>query len=193
MLPDFTELKTILENRNLGILNEEVKKSRANTILSELIFYRLFEGNRASFLDMDGKLLEVPYEIKGIDFSIKKGDIVQKGHRAYKEKLSKIAKDIVNVEEKSLLKELSTTAKKAGMVVNAKGKSIENVILESFEKTDLTFDEYGNHNGILIIPPNLMGKLKNKASNVFKGKLEEIIEKKRRKWLDRERNRKLVE
>jgi hypothetical protein len=56
------------------------------------------------------------------------------------------------------LKELSTDAKKAGMVVNAKGKSIEETILELFEKTEFTFEKYGNHNSILIIPPDLIGK-----------------------------------
>ncbi|MHA1795906.1 MAG: hypothetical protein ACTSUK_07330 [Promethearchaeota archaeon] len=83
---------------------------------------------------------------------------------------------MIQQQEGMAIQAFSEAAKESGNVLNCRGKSIVDNILESLEKIDLSFDETGMHSSpMLIVSPEIAEKLKKLPANPeTQAKIDEI-------------------
>ena len=197
MLPDFPKIKEKLKKAINRYLQNLV---RQEPFLSQIREERHFEGNRMTLKTQDGELDQSEYkEISG-ELSIKKEDIITKGPMAFIENVYNTAEEIKKQKAKLVFDKLKEVTDKTGNVVNGKGQPFTfDLFIESLEKIWIDFDDQGRpYLPTLVVSPNLGAKLKEKlpeweANSEYKKRFEDLIEKKRKEWNDRESNRKLVD
>jgi hypothetical protein len=95
-------------------------------------------------------------------------------------------------QKRYLFQVLSQTTEAVGNVVDAKGKNVWDAYVEMIQKTQMTFDEQGNHNNELYMHPNTAKKLRaNPPTPEQSRRIQEAIETKRREYYERKPTRRL--
>jgi hypothetical protein len=148
-----------------------------------------------------GKVLPVESEVKEVSagFMLKNEEVISKGMDAYYAKLDGLAQSIKNQEEKVMLKAMEHAAEQAQNVMDAKGNFSFSTILDALEKMTVSFDSNGNRSGHnIIVSPSTYAKMQAKLPELeknqeYKQRYKEIMDKKRKEWLDRENSRRLVD
>lgn len=193
MLPDFIESKKILSDRLRKFLIERTSHHGVfpdnvrNIPLYECISYAQtrFDGSQENkkMEKLQGKIV------------LTKESLDKKGYIAVLEAYEKAAKEIAQEQQKFFFKRFDEIIKNAGQEYDAKGKPFTpDLLLETFEKTELDFNE----NGKPIFPTIFTGKdlfeqaKKWQDSREYKEKLDEIIERKYSEWRYNESNRRLA-
>lgn len=197
MLPDFPKIK---EKFKLAINKYLKNLVRQEPLLSQIREQRHFEGNKMTSKTEDGELDNTSYkEISG-GYSIKREDVIAKGTMAYIENIQSVAEELKKQQAKLLFDKISEVTKKTGNIVNGKGQPFSfEIFIETMEKIQIDFDEMGKpYLPTLVVSPQLGDKLNEKlpeweSNPEYKKKLDEVIERKRQEWNDRESNRKLVD
>jgi len=197
MLPDFPKIKEKLKEAINRYLQNLV---RQEPFLSQIRVEHHFEGNRMSSGTEDGELDQSEYkEISG-EFSIKKEDIIAKGPMAFIENVYNTAEEIKKQKAKLVFEKLKEVTDKTGNVVNGKGQPFTfDLFIEMLEKIWIDFDDQGKPLlPTVVVSPELGAKLKEKlpeweSNPEYKERFEDLIERKRKEWNDRESNRKLVD
>jgi len=148
-----------------------------------------------------GKGLPVESEVKevGAGFMLRNEDIISKGMDAYYAKLDELSQSIKNQEEKIMLKAMEQAAERVQNVIDAKGEFSFSTILDALEKMTVSFDSKGNPSGHnIIVSPSVYAKMQAKLpefekNQEYKERYKEIMDRKRKEWLDRENSRRLVD
>lgn len=101
--------------------------------------------------------------------------------------------DSFHTEQKKLLLEMvSRTTEAVGNTVDAHGKNFWDAYLEMIEKTEMAFDEDGNHNYQIVMNPKTAEKLReNPPTEEQKQRIEEAINSKRKEYFERRPARRL--
>jgi hypothetical protein len=101
--------------------------------------------------------------------------------------------DSFHTEQKKLLLEMvSQTTEAVGNTVDAHGKNFWDAYLEMIEKTEMVFDEGGNHNYQMVLNPKTAEKLReNPPTEEQKQRIQEAINLKRKEYYERRPARKL--
>jgi hypothetical protein len=95
-------------------------------------------------------------------------------------------------QKKYLFEVVSQTTEAVGNVIDAKGKNVWDAYVEMIEKTEMKFDEQGNHNNEIYMHPNTAKKLEeNPPTPEQSRKIQEAIETKRREYYERKPTRRL--
>jgi hypothetical protein len=198
MLPDYPRLKKVLNEQFV----ESIKKNVENDpFLGQIQKQEVHEGNTLRITSVDGFSTTTNYPEIASKFEIGFDEIIKDGPKAFFSRKDVISKEMIQGLTKQTLEYLDKVTEKTGNVVSAKeaiAKS-SNPILELFEKIELSFDERG-----FPIMPSIVGSpedtekikgyLKELRTNPeIQEKFLQIIEKKRKQWLDRENSRKLVD
>ncbi|QLC50078.1 hypothetical protein HWN40_07400 [Methanolobus zinderi] len=196
MLPDYPEIKKIIQTKFERLINEESKKGSFLSVIREK---RIYEGDFLESTSIDGYLDKREYAEISETFSVTKEEIIEKGFDAYFEQIPEIAQKIKNSKEKQIIDKIDEVTDRVGNVINGKSKSFAENYLEVLEKMSISFDEYGFPIiPTLIVSPEFYEKSKDEISAfdedpVMKKKFKDIIYKKKGEWLDKEDNRKLVD
>jgi len=95
-------------------------------------------------------------------------------------------------QKKYLFEVISQTTEAVGNAIDAKGKNVWDAYVEMIQKTEMTFDEQGNHNTELYMHPNTAEKLRaNPPTQEQSKQIQEAIENKRREYYERKPTRRL--
>ncbi len=87
---------------------------------------------------------------------------------------------------------VSQTTEAVGNTVDAHGKNFWDAYLEMIEKTEMVFDEGGNHNYQMVLNPKTAEKLReNPPTEEQKQRIQEAINLKRKEYYERRPTRKL--
>jgi hypothetical protein len=130
---------------------------------------------------------------------VKRKDIIEKGLKVYFESIPLMADEVIKQKTKLLFAKIDQIVHETGNIVRLKGKPLTpERYLELLEKTQIDFDDQGKpHIPTLVVSPEIGIQLKQKFAEwdknpVHRQKFQELIERKREEWNDRESNRKLV-
>jgi hypothetical protein len=198
MLPDFPMLKRKIQEMAVEDTQDQIQQ---DPILSRIRRELLFEGNRSSMKTENGETEESSYKGISAPNSVEREDIINKGHIAFMGNIrDEMIENVRGQQIRQLFDTVEKAAEKSGNVVNGKGQPITfEHFLELFEKIQIDFDEEGNPHGLFFaMHPNTFAKIKDKLlewenNPEYKKKYEEILEKKRKEYYDRENHRKLVD
>ncbi len=197
MLPDFPSIKR--ENREA--VNRFLQAQlRQGPLLSEIGEKTHFEGNKISSIAATGESTESTYRKLSSQYSIKREDVIAKGTMAFIENIQNVAEEMKKQKARLLFDRLNEVTAQTGNRVDAKGGPFTfELFMELLGKIAIEFDDRGNPIlPTLIISPEMGAKLKHKlpewdANPEYKKRFDEIIERKRKEWNDRESDRKLVD
>lgn len=197
MLPDFPKIKGKFEE----VINRYLQNLiRQEPLLSQIREERHFEGNKLSSKIENGESYQSSYKKISSKYSIKREDVIAKGPMAIIENIQNIAEEIKKQKAKLLFDKLNEVTDKTGNVVNGKGQPFTfELFIEILEKISIDFDDQGNpYMPMVVVSPEMGAKLKDKlpeweANLVYKKRFDNLIERKRKEWNDRESHRKLVE
>lgn len=196
LLPDFPSVKKAANQ----FFTDRIRKSaRRGSFMGTIPRWIMHEGDIISV--KSGKDLPVESEMKeaSAGLLLRKEDIIANGMDAYYAKLDELAQSIKNQEEKIMLKAMEQAAEQAQNVVGAKGEFSFSTILDAFEKMMIDFDSNGNPLGQdIILSPSAAAKMRAmlpelEKNQEYKRRYNEIIDRKRKEWLDRENSRRLVD
>lgn len=185
MLPDYPKIKEKLNLKYIQRFREIQKKVTYPLSKAQKLQYH--EGEPEDSMKITSEIEINLKEIKDTDIN------------ALTDMIDKVAVDFSMKQSKAMYERLIKDLEAEGRVLNFEHqKPSKDLILKMIESVDLEFDEYQNP----ILPEFVGGGSAFKAMiEVFKqtkddpefNKLfEQIIEKKRVEWRDRESNRKLV-
>ena len=197
MLPDYPKLKEKIQN----LLIARMKKVQSASMgpLAGMPTYRVFEGNKSVWIREDGtkEVLEQKRAEAKIEINVKEYEEITP-----LEILNRIdiaAQELAIQRMKVALKKIDKAVEQTGNIVDTKGRpfSIEDYF-KMIGAIWIDFDEKGKP-----ILPSFLGEEKAKKSIIevllqlksdakCKKRFDELIEKKKEDWRDRESNRKLV-
>lgn len=198
MLPDFLPVKRRISKILISYLREKVKNS--DPFIRQLRRRIQHEGSGQIMKTYDGNIDKIEYQSIGSEFKIQTEEIIREGIFAFIKHINKLANDILGQQSKMVFQKLNEITSKTGNVVDSRGEPFTpEKLLEALDKIEMEFDESGQPTNLTIVMhPDLWNRIKDKipvweADSGFKKKHNAIIEKKRKEWLDRENNRKLVD
>jgi len=171
--------------------------AQRSPFISEIPRVRVFEGKKQYLVREDGSTEESTFqEIRSdINFNIKELEDINIDSLLNKLELS--AEEISKGQAKLVYDNINRVVEEVGNVVNAKGRSFSpDIILEMLEKIQVEFDDHGNPfmPSIVVNPKtaneiNLEQVLLNSDTDP---RFNELMDKKREEWRDREASRRLV-
>lgn len=190
MLPDYIKAKDKMLNLIKLQIDQKVKESTSPMIGRERI---IFEGEGISTKMEDGAELSTPLQRLSGKFTIKFEDIKTGNTGAITESIQKIANDIALEKNRIIHDTLMRTCEDFNQKVDYKLKPFEpEMLLECIEKLVVDFDENGKMEGLsIVLSPNIRDGFIKKMDKAlkdpdFKIKHDELIEKKRLEYRDRE-------
>lgn len=197
MLPDFPKIK---EKFREGI-NQYLKGLvRQEPLFSQMKEVPVFEGNRMASRTENGILDQSSYEEISGEYSISRQDVIAKGPWAFIENIHKVAEEIKKQRAGLFFRKLEQVTDKTGNIINGKGQPFTfDLFIKSLEKVQIDFDdEEKPYLPAFVFAPEMAAQVKQKlpewfANAEYKKRFDELIERKREEWRDRESNRKLVD
>jgi hypothetical protein len=159
----------------------------------------LHEGSRSAIIREDGSIEEFDFKKIEVGFTIDEKEIGTLTINEVLNKMSQMSKEMAKQFVEYFVETIDEAVKKVGNVVNSEGKKITTEkVFEMIEKICIDFDEFGkpefptfvgNKSGVESIKNALLEIEKNKELDK---KFKDLLERKKRQYLDREANRKLV-
>src|SRR5665647_752082 len=196
MLPDYPKIKKkllIKFQRNM------IKETQKDTLMKIAQKRPIYEGNNLEINNASGCSEEKGFKTISTEFRIKPEDLIEKGLDAYYSKFSEITEEMRKKQGKLIIEAFEETTHQTGNIVDCKSKPIAEWYLEVLDKVSIIFDEFGNPTmPDIIVNPNDYERIKSDYSKMqfdpnIQEKIREIIERKRREWIDKESKRKLVD
>ena len=197
MLPDFPRIKkewTQVFHLHINTLMNQ------DTVLSRIRRVHHFEGNRMAVKTVEGESEVSNYKLYSSKMEGKAQDIIEKGPKAFFEQAEKTAEELKRHQAGALLSKMDEISSKTGNVVDGQGQPFSpDLLLRVLEKVHIDFDDNGNPMmPTLMVSPELGERIKGKLPDwekdlEHKKKFDELIERKRKEWNDRESHRKLVD
>lgn len=184
-----------MEKIGVDKLRNMEKELLKKSFMADIPRYDFFEGNKISSENFDGEIDEQFFEKFEKEIIIKRDELLKKGLQVFEEKSQDAVKELVEEEKRSMLKTFSEAAEKVGNVTKSTTDSFKDAFLKMLEKISLDFDEFGNPNPLtIIVSPRMREKINQEPiTPEFERNVYQIIEKKRKEWIDRESHRKLVD
>lgn len=197
MLPDFPRLK-----RDISRLQRLIMKARLDTKAPILQMVRRIvqeEGNKLEHQLEDGARRASPYSEVSAPFTLNVAEIGTISLSDFQSKIEETVEELARQTMTDFFHRLNAATEQAGTAVHAGGKpwSPESM-LQGLETIDMSFDESGRPQLTLLMHPDMLKRIYENYPNfeedpAYKARYEEIIRKKKREWLDRESDRRLVD
>jgi hypothetical protein len=197
MLPDYPLLKKKLDERFCKMIKEDIRR---NPFLSGIREQEIHEGNSLTITSMDGFSSTTDYPKIMAKYEISFEETIAVGPEALFSRSKMVSQELIQKITAQVFALMEKVTERTGNIVDMQEQSVEsNPILDSLEKIEIDFDKLGNPKmPTLVMSPNEYNKIKEKMKewtnnpNMEKRR-QEIIEKKKKQWLDRENSRKLVD
>jgi hypothetical protein len=171
-----------------------------NPILSLIKRGHYYEGDRWTMRNPDGTYDAIPFKEIRATTPIDIEKIVQRGPEALIESGKKIATQVREQQDKLFFDTVNETLTKTGRVHDAGGEPFNfDLFLNLLEKVDFDFRDDGKPIlPTIFVDPQLgeviMKQLPEWEKNEdYNKRFNDLIENKKKKWYDRESNRKLVD
>jgi hypothetical protein len=196
MLPDYPEIKRKLL---INFQKHMIKETQQDTLMKVVQKKPIYEGNNLEINSISGHSKRKGFQTISTEFRIKPEDLIEKGLDAYYSKFSEITEEMRKKQSKILIEAFEETTNQTGNIVDCKSKPMAEWYLEVLDKVSIIFDEFGNPTmPDIFVSPDDYERIKSDYSKLqfdpnIKEKIREIVERKRREWIDKENNRKLVD
>ena len=155
----------------------------------------MHEGHRMELRRSDGSIERRLLKNIGTAIRIHTDDLEKRGLQAVLAAMEVAAADLAEKQSRFFFERLNETLEEAGQTRDAGGKPFTfDLMLEALEMVDIDFDEHGQP----IWPTFLCGRAHYETAQKWvltdeqKQKDEELVERKRLAWRERESNRRLV-
>jgi hypothetical protein len=196
VLPDFVQAR----EKYMQILMDRFEKvSSRHMGPMDFKKYKIFEGRRITSVMANGqkfvsKVQKISGDIQILNEDIKSGNIP----KAF-EYIDKMAIQKAEKESQLLFEEITRITTEAGQVSDNKGKPFDaEIFFMAIQKMQISFKADNTMEKIsFVFPPQweqrvneVMTELENNP--LMKKRYDELIERKRQEWRDREASRKLV-
>lgn len=195
MFPDYPEIKRKLQINFHKFVDIETQNDQLIKVFKKKPIY---EGKILEITSVNGNSESIEFQPIMLEFKIKPEDLIEKGVDAYYSKVPEVAEKMKKEKSKFLIENIGETTKRAGNIVNL-NKPTGEWYLEALENGGISFDESGHPSmPDIFVNSNDYDRIisdfsKLKSDPNIKVKIKEIIERKRREWIDKENNRKLVD
>ncbi|ACX52450.1 hypothetical protein Adeg_1343 [Ammonifex degensii KC4] len=195
MLPDFPKVK----EKILEALSKRIQTRSMPWLFQRAKHLRYHEGHRYRIVRADGSVVEDEFKEASSKISL---DLSQWDSITTKDIIARIdtaAEEIESQVARHFYGEISKSAEGVGNVIDAGGRPFTaEMYLEVLEKVQLDFYEDGTpHELALVCSPNMAPRIKAELQRLhdepeLARRYNELIEKKRTEWRERENSRKLV-
>ncbi len=197
MLPNLPRLKGDIQNLLTRYLQKQINVRLG--VFNEAPKHTAREGNRMRVIRGDGAVDDSEFQESSAEMRIS----IEDGPKlSIEERISKInivADEMASQISRHAFGRLKEAVDKVGNVVDSKGQPFSaDAVFEMLEKIELEFDDTGKHLKLsIVLSPDVMPRAKEvfkqiETDSTLRKRYEEIIEKKRIEWRDREASRKLV-
>ena len=197
VLPDFPRIKSKWSSALLKMVREWVSQG---AFVAEIKTTKDFEGDRLTTTDVAGTTEESTYQDLSAALEVNLEDLIHRGPIALTEALRKMGEELRSQQSKLIFERLNEITARTGNVVDAGGQDINHdLILKALGGMEIHFKENGEPQlPSLVVSPSQYERLKEKMpkweqDERYNRKFDELINRKRREWLDRESHRKLVD
>ncbi|MCE5249816.1 hypothetical protein LLG96_06300 [bacterium] len=197
MLPDLPNLKKDLRKIfNQYIDNQVNARIGVFKITPRKIIH---EGNLFRMIRADGTIEDSSIIESTSEISLPYDEIPHLTHQDIITKMNTIADTLANKISGNLLRTLNDSIEAAGQSINYEGKPFDvEALFAVLEKIQINFDETGKHHQLtMIINPQHSDKVKLVMKEIetnpeIQKRYNELMERKRMEWRDREAHRELV-
>ncbi len=197
MLPDFRRLKSRLASQLANLVQKRVA---ADGLIGNIKHHRAHEGDGFIIERADGSVSTSNYENASGEYSIET-DAIRSGNQAeLRRAINSMAEQLTQAASKTLFESLDEATKAVGTSVDARGQGFSaEHFLDGLEKMHLSFSSDGTwQRPSLVIHPSMSSRVEAELSRLendpaIKARLENILERQHRAWLDRESHRQLVD
>jgi len=198
MLPDFTKVKSRVNRDLLRWVRAQVPA--VTPLIQGISTFRQHEGKIGKIVRNDASEAAIEYRQSSFEFVTTRDEMRNFDLPAIQRKLSELAQRIGADQEKQLLETASNSAESARNVVRASGEFTPEKFLELISRVQEDFDPETLQpvpGAVLVMHPETAAKIFPQAKEwekdpQFKARHEQIMNRKREEWRDREANRKLV-
>lgn len=84
---------------------------------------------------------------------------------------------------KGMLAHISDICDASGQTISAEGRDIFDVMIETLETIDISFDENGEHNLTIVMHPDTAQKLQSKSPTAEQeARVKKVLERRREEW-----------
>ncbi len=84
---------------------------------------------------------------------------------------------------KGMLAHISEVCDESGQTIDAEGRDFIDVMIETLETIDISFDENGEHNLMVVMHPDTAEKLRDKQPTPEQeGRIQQVLERRREEW-----------
>ena len=198
MLPDYPKVKALLSKA----LIRQIDLSRRCHLgpFNEMRTSIIHEGESGQILREDGSIGEITPKrvLSEVFLPGSLSDFEETSPADILEMMKEIGRKLAVEQEKIIIDTVEEACKAAGTITSLQSDPIEG-LLESVGKRFIEFDEAGQPIfGVCVANPETMPKVQDLWNRIFatpelKSRFDNLIEQKRRQFLDREASRKLVE
>jgi hypothetical protein len=196
MLPDFP----LLKDKVLKAINRlAFAEMLSDPLLSEAHHINHHEGNRFEGFSQEGAG-EHDYHTAEHDISISTSELISDGISAIVRQVPEIAAAMANQAKKGMFSTFEKAAEVSGNVISPiEGEPTPEYVLAIYEKMSLDFDTRGSPklDSIVIVSnkPEAVRRARERMMSDpgYRRQFEELIEKKRTEWHNRESSRRLVD
>jgi hypothetical protein len=192
MLPDFPQIKQVIATEFQEYLESSIRVG--DPVLSQIRHKPIHEGDVSVIQHTNGMVVEDPYEELSAGLVVSTRDVIEKGVEAFYEAATPMIEEMVSKQAKLMFDRIDESTRRSGNIIDGKNRELAETFLEAVEALQIEFDNDGKPEFQLVVNPIMeerMQQLLNDRST--KTKYEQILEKKREEWRDRENNRKLVD
>jgi hypothetical protein len=197
MLPDLPSYKAELKKLLLLYFQHEITQNLG--VFQQAGRRTAHEGDRMKVVRADGSVEESGYGHASAELKLKFADIPALTQKDRITLLKNMAKDMADQMTSYMFQSLDKTLEQAGQVFDNKGGPIDaEMILKILDTIQIDFNGDGSHNTLTLVTAPESRELAEIAFKTLetnpelRARYEQIIEKKRMNWRDREASRKLV-
>ncbi len=197
MLPDYRKIREKINDFYFFIIEEEKKHQLG--FMSEVKSSRVFEGKTIELKRQDGEIDITEIKTFKTFFNIENHEIEKLMFNDIIERVKNAAKDMCKQYFEYFMGIMDSAITKVGNQIDMQGKSITpEHLMKMYDKLFMDFD-YNLQPTKKVILTNKQGQEQIikafeeiEKDPVLRKKMDEIIEKKRKEYLEREDNRELV-
>lgn len=197
MLPDIPPLKNEIARKLQAAFKQRVNAYLGAINEAPRSFIK--EGRRVVTTRPDGRNEETELQTASAETSIRFDEVPHLSIQDRLTKLDEAARAMARQISEHAFGQINEAVERVGNVVDGGGKPLSpEVYLEVIEKIHLDFDANGKPRELsLVIPPHLEQRAKETLEKlrqvpVYSKRYQEVIDKKRLEWRDREAARRLV-
>lgn len=197
MLPDWPEIKGEIRERLLRFLVR--RQEHYIGPMKEMPRYRIFEGRQSDTVRDTGEIDSmIPKELQS-EITYKTNEIPNLTFEDIARKFDKMAFEISEQLVTDIYKTIHVATEKSGNVIDGGGKMLDaEMILNAFERIEISFDALGNPKlPQLHVGPEAAKTLHDEVKRIesdpeLRGRMRQIMQRKRDVYYAREADRKLV-